>query len=456
METNEKFSHHTSCENCGSRDNRGVWLNPDDTIHHTYCFGCHEYSATGEAQPENKQPILRDMITGNYERLDRRKVSEDTCKVFDYEVGEYDGRPVQIANYYDKQYNKVAQKLRFPDKSFKWFGDTDKITLFGQQNWRDGGRTIVITEGELDCLSVSQVNNNKYPVVSIPSGTASAKKYIRQELEWLSKFEKIILMFDTDTAGMKASVECANILPVKKCFIAKLQGKDASELLQKGKGNKIIDAIFEAKHYTPQGIIEGTETKELLLNDDYVESVPYAFDGLNKKLSGIRPKELVLLCAGSGTGKSQVCREIAYHLITNKHKVGYIALEESVKRSIRGIVSVGLNQLIHLPEVRANISDEKILEEFDKVKDHVVFYDHFGSSSSEDLMNRIRYMVQSLDCKTIILDHISIVVSGIGEGDERRLIDNTMTQLRKLVEELGCSLFLVSHLYFNLIINNKL
>ena len=100
---------------------------------------------------------------------------------------------------------------------------------------RDGGRTIVITEGELDCLSVSQVNNNKYPVVSIPSGTASAKKYIKQELEWLSKFEKIILMFDTDEAGMKASVECANILPVKKCYIAKVQGKDANELLQKVK-----------------------------------------------------------------------------------------------------------------------------------------------------------------------------------------------------------------------------
>ena len=143
------------------------------------------------------------MITGEYEPLSKRRINEDTCKVFDYEVGEYDGRPVQIANYYDKQYNKVAQKLRFPDKSFKWFGDTDKITLFGQQNWRDGGRTLVITEGELDCLSVSQVNNNKYPVVSIPSGTASAKKYIKQELEWLSKFEKIVLMFDTDEADLQ-------------------------------------------------------------------------------------------------------------------------------------------------------------------------------------------------------------------------------------------------------------
>ena len=61
-------------------------------------------------------------------------------------------------------------------------------------------------------------------------------------------------------------------------------------------------------------------------------------------------------------------------------------------------------------------------------------------------MNRIRYMVQSLDCKTIILDHISIVISGLADGDERRLIDNTMTQLRKLVEEVKCAMFVVSNL----------
>ena len=55
-------------------------------------------------------------------------------------------------------------------------------------------------------------------------------------------------------------------------------------------------------------------------------------------------------------------------------------------------------------------------------------------------------MVQALDCKIIFLDHISIVVSGISDGDERRTIDNLMTMLRKLVEEVKCSMFVVSHL----------
>ena len=102
-------------------------------------------------------------------------------------------------------------------------------------------------------------------------------------------------MFDQDQAGITASVECANILPVRKVKIAKLQAKDPSELLQAGKSNKIIDGVWEAKTFSPAGIVEGTETKDLLLKDDYVETFPYCWNGLNKKLGGIRLGEINLL-----------------------------------------------------------------------------------------------------------------------------------------------------------------
>jgi len=320
--------------------------------------------------------------------------------------------------------------------------------LFGQQNWRDGGSRskIILTEGEIDCMSVSKVQSNSYPVCSIPSGSASAKKYITRELEWLSKFEEIILMFDNDEAGLKASIDCANILPVRKVKIAKLQAKDPNELLIKGQGAKLINAIFEAKSYTPQGIIKGSDTKDLLLYDEFVESVPYLWNGLNKKLQGIRTGELVLLCAGSGTGKSLVCRELAHDIILKGHNVAYIALEENVKRSIRGLVSIGLNAPIHDPVVRKKIPKEKILEEWSKIKDKVFFYNHLGSNDIDDLLNRIRYMVQALDCRYVFLDHISIVISGQETNDERRLIDVTMTKLRQLVEELKIAMVVVSHL----------
>ena len=436
-----RFVRHTSCENCGSRDNKAVY---DDG--HSYCFGCLQYTKSGEEIETKIEKIKTDMIEGITEALPKRKIDSDTCQKFNYQTGTHNGKPVQIANYYDKNYNRVAQKLRFADKSFKWIGEPDKITLYGQNLWRDGGKSVVITEGEIDCLSVSKIQNNRFPVCSVPSGASSAKKYIKQELEWLSKFENIILMFDQDEAGTKASIECANILPVKKVKIARLPAKDPNELLQKGQGAKVYDAIWEAKAYTPQGIIEGVDTKDLLLKDDYVETIPYQWNGLNSKLGGIRQGELVLLTAGSGTGKSAVTREIAYHLINKKIKVGYIALEESVKRSIRGIVGLQLNRLVHIPEVRKEIPKEDLIKAWEDINQYVCFYDHFGSTDSDDLLNRVRYMVQALDCKVIFLDHISIVISGLADGDERRLIDNTMTNLRKLVEEVKCAMFVVSHL----------
>ena len=444
--TKDKFLYHSPCSNCGSKDNVGMYERPDGSTY-SYCFGCHNYCSE---EQKNTQQINKDknknMINGIIEALPSRRIDVDTCRKFNYQTGEYNGKPCQIANYYDRDYNLVAQHLRFPDKSFSWIGDTDKITLFGQNLWRDGGKTIILTEGEIDALSVSKVQGNKYPVCSIPSGATSAKKYIKRELEWLSKFENIVLMFDEDEAGKKASIECANILPVKKVKIAKLPAKDPNELLVTNQSTKLYDAIWEAKRYTPQGIIEGKDTKDLLLKDNYVETIPYQWNGLNEKLGGIRNSELVLLTAGSGTGKSQVCREIAYHLINKKIKIGYIALEESVQKSIRSIVGIKLNKLIHKPEVKKQVPEEELVSAWNEVKDYVSFYDHFGSSDTDDLMNRIRYMVQSLDCKVIILDHISIVVSGITDGDERRTIDNLMTSLRQLVEEVKCALFVVSHL----------
>tara|TARA_B100000963_G_scaffold73682_1_gene61729 strand:+ start:15440 stop:17062 length:1623 start_codon:yes stop_codon:yes gene_type:complete len=443
-----KFVKHLPCEKCGSRDNKALYVH-NNGKYHSYCFGCNDFQNDTDNE-EQVKPIVKqvnkEFLSGEYDNLMKRRINEETCKFFNYQVGKENGKAVHIANYYNSEHKIVAQHLRYPNKAFKWIGDFQNVTLFGQQNWRDGGKKLIITEGELDAMSISQIQKHRYPVVSIPSGVGSAKKFILKELQWIAKFDEIILCFDNDEVGIATSRDCASVLPVRKGKIATLQGKDANELLVKGKENKIIDGIFEAKTFTPQGIILGADTKNILLQDDLVDAIPYGWNGLNNKLKGIRKSELNLICAGTGTGKSQVCRELAYYLIKKNKKVGYIALEESVQRSIRGLVAIEMEKPIHLPEVRKICTKKEMIEAWEKVSNNVCFYDHWGSTDSDDLMNRIRYMVQGLGCEYIFLDHISIVISGLSEGDERRLIDNTMTSLRKLVEELKICLFLVSHL----------
>ena len=440
-ETSSEFVRHEPCPQCSSRDNLARYSDG-----HAYCFGCeYREPGDGEVNEFTNTKIKSDMITGQVQALSKRQIDFDTCKFFNYQIGEYNGQPVQIAPYYNSNYQVVAQHIRFPNKDFIWLGDMNEVGLFGQNKWKGNQKMITITEGEIDCMSVSKVQGNRWPVVSVPSGAKSAKKYIKKNLEYLESFENVVLMFDNDEAGNQASIECAQLFSPKKALISKLPMKDANEMLVSNRGKDIIHHIWNAKPYTPEGIIAGSDTWDLVIQDDSKESTPYPFAGLNNKCKGIRKGEIVLLTAGSGTGKSQLARELAYDLISKDKTVGYIALEESVARSVRGLLSIDLNQKVHEEEVRRHIDKEILKKSWQKIQDKTFFHKHFGSTDSENLMSKIRFLVRGCDCDYIILDHINMVVSGL-EGDERKLIDYTMTKLRTLVEELNFGLILICHL----------
>lgn len=383
---------------------------------------------------------------GTTQALSRRGINEETCEKWKYQVGTFKERPVQIANYI-RDHVVVAQKLRFADKSFMFVGDAKECGLYGMHLWRDGGKMVVVTEGELDALSVSQLQGNKWAVVSVPTGAQGAKKSLQKNLEWLEQFEAVILMFDNDDAGHDATAECAPLFTPSKCKVASLPLKDANEMLLAGRGKEVIDAIWSAKTYRPDGIVSGSDTWDIVSSVDAESKFDYPYAGLNEMCGGIRQAELVTVTAGSGIGKSLFCRELAHHLaITHGESVGYVALEETVKRTALGFMAISLNKPLHLG--RGEVTDEELKASWEATlgTERIFMYDHWGSLASDNLINRIRYLARGCGCKWIVLDHISIVVSGNGEGDERRLLDNTMTALRSLVNETGVGMILVSHL----------
>ena len=215
-------------------------------------------------------------------------------------------------------------------------------------------------------------------------------------------------------------------------------------MIQAGRQPELIDAFWGAKEFAPDGIINGEDLWEEVSTEKEVHSIPYPYEGLNNKIGGCRLGEIVTVTAGSGLGKSQLTREFAYHLLNEGATIGYVALEESSKRTAQGLMSLHLNKLVHLNEVPT----EELREAFDATlgTGRVFMYDHWGSTESDNLLGKIRYLARGCGCQYVILDHISIVVSGIEGGDERRIIDNMMTQLRSLTEELGIGLIVVSHL----------
>jgi twinkle protein len=361
-------------------------------------------------------------------------------------VSTYNGQKVQVANYRNPEGQVVAQKVRFPNKEFVFLGDTKHAGLYGQHLWRDTGKKVVVVEGEIDAISLSQMQDHKWPVVSVPNGADGAKKSIQKAIEWLEGFDEVVFMFDMDEPGQKAARECALLLTPGKAKIASLPLKDANDMLREGRVKETIDAVWGAKTYRPDGIIAGSDLWESVRREDRVPASPYPWPGVDSLTRGLRRSELVTLTAGSGIGKSAICREIAYHLLQQGETVGYIALEESTTRTALGLMGIALNKPLHLN--REGVDEAELRRAFDRSvgSGRCFLYDHFGSVDSDNLLSRVRYLARGCGCGWIVLDHLSIVVSGIGDGDERRLIDNTMTKLRALVQETGIGLILVSHL----------
>jgi len=225
-----------------------------------------------------------------------------------------------------------------------------------------------------------------------------------------------------------------------------LPRKDANECLQEGMITEIQSAMWNAQAWRPDGILTADDALAQIANRDLVTPIAtYPFAGLNDMTLGIRSRELVTVCGGSGIGKSEFVRNIAANALIQGCKIGYLALEESVPRTALGLL--GLFARRPLYQEAAPLEIEGVREIWDEwIKDKAYFFDHFGSTDPKNLLARIRYLAVGLGCNLIILDHISIVVSGISDGDERRTIDNLVTNLRSLVEETGTAIVALSHL----------
>ena len=444
MKEESHFLHKEPCPACGSRDNLARYSDG-----HAHCFGCSYYehgtSATYE-RPKTMSDTDFHPIEGTYKALQKRSISEDTCRHFGYTCGvdPKTGKNVQLAPYRNTDGQIVAQKWRTADKDFGVVGKLkNALPLFGQHLWRDGGKKVVITEGEIDCMSVSQVQGNKWPVVSVPNGAQGAKKALQAALEWLERFDEVILMFDMDEPGRAAVAECAPLFSPGKCKVATLPLKDANECLVAGYAGAIIDAIWGAKPYRPDGIRTAAELAEAAEKD-----IPRGTQWFLKTLDGLtfgrRPGELYAFGAGTGVGKTDLfTQSIAFDVIQLGIKVGVLYLEQPPVETIRRIAGKVAGKIFHVP---GKATPEERHEAIQSIvaTDNLYLYDQFGSASWETVKAKIRYMAVSLGCQHIYFDHLTALVAS--EEDERKVLDKIMAEMAALALELKVVIHFISHL----------
>ncbi|QHJ79932.1 MAG: hypothetical protein [Caudoviricetes sp.] len=456
------FLYHLPCENCGSSDGNGMYSDG-----HQYCFVCENYIPVEKDKSENTHKYYGGAkvssgtdvwsfgeYDGKYSDLKSRGLQKEICQKYGYWVAKRNREFFQVANYFDVEGNLVAQKVRGADKEFKSNGKLKAEYLFGKQLW-NGGKKIVITEGEIDCLTVAQLQGGKYPVVSIPLGANAAKKALAANYEYLDQFDEIILMFDMDEAGRKAVEESAPVLPSGKVKIASLPLKDANECLLKGKSQAVLDQIWNAQPWVPDGVVSAISlrdrVREAMFRD---ETTGLLFTGqpkLNDMTLGARGGEVIMVTSGSGMGKSTFVRQQALQWGKSGNKVGLAMLEEAVEETVQDLM--GLNNNVRLRQDKdlktAILEDGRFDSWYEELFESDMFhlYDSFAESQEDRLFAKLSYMVDGLGCNIIILDHISIVVSGMEDNsDERKTIDRLMTKLKSFAKTKGVVVVVICHL----------
>lgn len=445
---------HQPCQDCGSSDALAIYEDG-----HTHCFSCSttKQPAKNESGNDVGTPIKKEKKLNterfngipedaSYKSVPERGLSQKTAEFYNVK---FTDEKVYFP-YYNQEGNLVACKTRgTTEKTFRSDGSWGDGTLFGQQLFPAGGRAVTITEGEFDAMACFQMTGSKYPVVSIRNGAGNALKDCRAQYEYLMSFDRIVICFDADEQGVTASNQVAELFG-SKAHVFKHQGtqyKDACEYLARNDSKTFVDKWWSAEKYVPDGIVAGSGLWELVNQPVAKADTQYPYYGLNDLTYGIRKGELVTVTAGSGLGKSQFLREIVWQILnTTDDNIGLMFLEESVKKTAQSLMSLAVNKPLHLPDSEATNEERK--DAFDRTlgTDRLFLFDHFGSTSIDNIINRVRFMARGLGCNYVFLDHVSIVISAQESGDERKALDEIMTKLRMLVQETGICLFVVSHL----------
>lgn len=350
--------------------------------------------------------------------------------------------------------------------------------LFGQreaQHVERKRKLLVVCEGEVDTLSVYQiavdkVAGTKYAgmepfVVSLSSGTANAVENIIHNQAFIEGFEKVVLAFDADEStpkekskGIIRGKECtelvANHLMGENVYVASQpEGcKDANEaLLEGGKSLSQLysNYFFEAEPYRAEKIITPHEVSFEEIIAERPEGVRVdGFPKLMDMICGFRRRELSVITSLSGSGKSSVVSSWAYSLAKNGFKVGMIFLEEEDRDTIQRVLAhrleVPYNKFRKAPLKYK--TQEEIREAYEWMGDKYVFLDHFGSLRTEELLNKIKMMMYMYKVDFIILDHLSMVISGNKTDNERKDMDVLMTELAAFVASNDVGILAVSHL----------
>lgn len=481
------FIKHIPCETCGSSDARGLYSDDGE-----YCFSCKSVKPGSEYKDEDsyERPPIRtsarkETMTveikstkpvidpddaaeikeySTLQGFNFRNIKDETYRQFGVRHAVDENNAV-IEQYYPctQEGQLVGYKIREVPKTFYSKGRTGAdCELFMQFRFNRGGKYVMITEGEVDSLSGYQMLKDYYDkkdsgfevAVVSPTTGANSHKQIAAQYKFFDMFENIVVCYDNDKAGQEAVEEVIKVLPKGKVKIMNMRMKDANEYLKSGKEAAFISDFFNAKTYTPAGVVGSSALYQRLLDGANVKKVPLPpfMKKLGTMINDIELGTIGVFAAGSGAAKTTVANEMIYFWLFNSpHKVGVVSLELTCEQYAQAMLSRHIRQKISL----IRDTDEKIdFLKTEKVRSKAeeLFQDSNGGDrfmiiderdgSIEVLQDKIEELVISCGCRIIVLDPLSDLLDGLSTEAQALF----MKWCKSIIKSYNVTFIMISHI----------
>ena len=463
----EKITH----DRCGKK-NLQTFLNDDETFS-GFCYSCEEVVRDPYG---NNPPVISEIVVKTPEEIqeeineiracprmnqDYRSIPASVWKHFGVRMllSPRDGiTPYGVAFPYTRDGKITGFKVKMFNSKVMWVvGDVATADPYGWEHAKRIGNTLYITEGEEDAQALRHILRETspnpeydYAVVSLTSGVNTVNSTLGRMIpEIKSRFKDVVIVFDTDEPGIRASKEAKKILPEAR--IALLPEKDANDCLRSGR----LKAARNACVFQSRATLSNTTLSLASVIADAMKDpewgLSYPWPSLTDYTYGQRKGELVSIGGGTGTGKTLIGHELA---AWNAKKHGWhtlmIMMEETSVITAKSIAGKVDNVPYHIPldRMKEPYDTDKLEQTLVDLSPYITLWDIETISDPETLLSQIEEVITStgmgLDC--VMIDNMTTMSEGLNASETNDFIGKVASTMGKLALKFDIEIVLFSHL----------
>ena len=392
------------------------------------------------------------------EYLKKRGISSETAKKYEITIKQ-ETNNILVFPFYDEKGELQFIKYRKTDfdkekdKNKEWCEKDCKPILFGMKQCNEKFDRLVLTEGQLDSLSVAEAGIEN--AVSVPTG-ANGFTWIPYCWDWLTKFEEIVVFGDCEKGKITLLDDISKRFPNKVKHVREsdyLKCKDANEILLKHGPDAIKKAVDNAIALPVNKVLSLADVENVNIFE--LQKLKTGLKELDDTLYGGIPFGIVCLVAGKrGDGKSTLTSQIMGQAVEQGYNTFAYSgeLPNYLYKSWFDFQIAGRNHITeNNKDGRINRfitnPNQKLINDWYREKAFIYDNRIVEDDEQEDLLKTITQAIMQYGIKVILIDNLMTAMyidekQGSDKYDQQGRFVRALT---KIALQYDCLILLVAH-----------